>query len=183
MGEAVKRLRQEVFPAFLVLFSLVPFFVIGSILDVLLAHLYGRFGDSATAAIPLISRWTVDAMAGYRFLAQEIMVCLWGVMVLVFLVNILVSGDQAQRNTRFHHTFLFTWVLGLTVASLIALSCILPFDLMLDRIDGGGILNRIVRYILILEVVMMVFIPVGLGIWRKSKGRGRGPSRPRVSLR
>lgn len=178
MEEAVKRLKQDVFPAFLVLFSLVPFFIIGSILDVLLAHLYGRFGDSATAAIPLISQWTLDATAGYRFLAQEIMVCLWGVMVLFFLVNTLVSGDQAQRNTRFLQSFLFMWVLGLTVASLIALSCILPFDLMLDRLDGRGISVRMVRYILILEVVMMVFIPVVPGIWRKSKGRRRSPSRP-----
>lgn len=174
MGEAIKRLRQDAFPAFLVLFSLMPFFIIGSILDVLLTHLYGRFGDSATAAVPLISQWTLDAMAGYRFLAQEIMACLWGLMVLFFLINTLVSGDQAQRKIRFLQTFLFMWILGLTVASCIALSCILPFDLMLDRLDGRGLLGRIVSTILVLEVVMMVFVPVGVGIWRKSRaGRGR----------
>lgn len=177
MGETLKRLRQDVYPAFLVLFSFVPFFVIGSILDVLLAHLYGRFGGNETAAVPLISHWTIDAMAGYRFLAQEIMVVLWALLVLFFLINTLSAGDQAQRKMRFLFGFSFMWLLCLTIASIIAFSCVLPFDLMLDRPDALGLLGRIVRFILISEVVLMIIVPIWLGIRGKSKNRRRGPSR------
>ena len=173
MGEVIERLRKDLFSACLVLFSFIPLFIIGALLDVFLAHLYGRFGESANAALPLISYWALGTMAGYRFLAQEIMVCLWGLMVLSFLITILVYEDQTQRRIRFVQTFIFMWILGLTVSSFIALSCILPFDLMIDRPEGRGLVGGVVRIVLILEIAMILFVPVGLGIRRKSKGAGK----------
>ena len=72
MKELFYFLKQELASVVLVLVSFIPFFFIGSLLDILLTHFYANI-ENGKAVLPPISQWVYESMAGHRFLPQEIM--------------------------------------------------------------------------------------------------------------
>lgn len=164
-------LKREYGPFLLVLFSLLPLFFLGSLLDILLIHFYSRVQEGGTM-LPLLSKWVFGAVAGYRFLSQEIMICFWGLLALSFLVCALRSKGRDDFRIRFLHSFLWVWGLSLTTASFLGLACVLPFDLMLDRLDGTSPVGRIIHVALLLELLLLVVLPITWA-WRR-KGQPTG---------
>ncbi len=156
----------------LILVSFIPFFFIGSLLDILLTHFYANI-ENAKEVLPGISQWVYESMAGHRFLPQEIMVCFWMLMVIFFILNAFFSTDQQQFRIRFIYSFLFTWVLAITTATLIVFACVAPFDLLLSRLEEDGLFDRIIHVILLLGLMLIILIPVGLVIWRKVSTTGQ----------
>ena len=168
MKSVMHFLRREVASVVLVLISFIPLFFIGSLLDILLTHFYSRFENDQTA-LPIISKWIHDSIAGYRFLPQELMVCFWILMVFLFIFNALISNDQQPFRIRFIYSYLFTWALALTTALLIAFACTVPFDLLLARVDEPSLFCNLIHLIMVFELVLIVMIPMGLIFWRKRR--------------
>jgi hypothetical protein len=168
MKSVMHFLRHEVASVVLVLISFIPLFFIGALLDILLTHFYSRFENDQTT-LPIISKWIHDSIAGYRFLPQELMVCFWILMVLLFIFNALISNDQQQFRIRFIYSYLFTWALALTTALLIAFASTLPFDLLLARVDEPSLFCNVIHLIMVLELVLIVMISAGLIFWRKRR--------------
>ncbi len=165
-------LKRELTSVVLILVSFIPFFFIGSLLDILLTHFYANI-ENAKEVLPGISQWVYESMAGHRFLPQEIMVCFWMLMVIFFILNAFFSTDQQQFRIRFIYSFLFTWVLAITTATLIVFACVAPFDLLLSRLEEDGLFDRIIHVILLLGLMLIILIPVGLVIWRKVSTTGQ----------
>ena len=161
-------MKRESVPIMLVLISFLPLFFIGSLLDIFLTHLYAA-AEKGETALPVISRWVHNSIAGNRMLPQEMMSCFWLLLVILFIANVLTSHDQRQFRIRFIYSFLFTWLLSITTAFFIALACILPSDLLLSRIDGQGLLSGIIRIILIIELALVVIVPTIAVIFRRTK--------------
>jgi hypothetical protein len=95
-------------------------------------------------------------------------------MVIFFILNAFFSTDQQQFRIRFIYSFLFTWVLAITTATLIVFACVAPFDLLLARLEEDSLFDRIIYVILVFELILIVLIPVGLVIWRKVSNTGKG---------
>lgn len=159
-------LKRELASAVLILISFISFFFISSLLDILLTYFYAHVENGKTA-LPTISQWVYESMAGHRFLPQEIMACFWILMVILFILNAFFATDRQQFRIRFIYSFLFTWVLAITTATLIAFGCIAPFDLLLARLEEDSLLDRIIHVFLLFELMLIILIPVGLVIWRK----------------
>jgi len=172
MKELYYFLKQELASVTLVLISFIPFFFTGSLLDILLTHFYANIENNKTILSPVF-RWVYESMAGHRFLSQEIMVCLWAFMVILFILSAFFTTDQQQFRIRFIYSFLFTWVLAITTATLIVFACVSSFDLLLARLEEVGLFDRIIRGILVIELMLIVLIPVGLGIRRKISRTGQ----------
>jgi hypothetical protein len=173
MKELFYFLKQELASVVLILVSFIPFFFIGSLLDILLTHFYANI-ENAKEVLPGISQWVYESMAGHRFLPQEIMVCFWMLMVIFFILNAFFSTDQQQFRIRFIYSFLFTWVLAITTATLIVFACVAPFDLLLSRLEEDGLFDRIIHVILLLGLMLIILIPVVLLILRKVSRTGKG---------
>ncbi len=173
MKDLLYFLKQELASVVLVLVSFIPLFFIGSLLDILLTHFYAHV-ENGTSVLPIISKWVYASMAGRRFLPQEIMACFWLLMVIFFILNAFFVKDRHQFRMRFICSFLFTWILAVTTATLIGFACISPFDLLLARLEEDGLFDHIIRVILVFELVLIVLIPVGFGIWRKVSRNGQG---------
>lgn len=155
----------------LILVSFIPFFFIGSLLDILLTQFYAHVENGKVVLTP-ISQWVYESMAGHRFLPQEIVVCIWMLMVMLFILNAFFVKDQQKFRMRFIYSFLFIWVLTITIATLIVFACVAPFDLLLARLEEDGLFYRIIHVILLLELILIILIPVGWVIMRKvSKAR------------
>ena len=159
-------LKRELVSVVLILVSFIPLFFMGSLLDILLTHFYAHV-ENGKAGLPIISQWVYESMAGHRFLPQEIMACFCLLMVIFFILNAFFAKDQQQFRIRFIYSFLFTWILAITAATLIAFACVAPFDLLLARLEEDSLLARIIHVILVFELILIVLIPVGLVIWRK----------------
>jgi len=172
MKELYYFLKQELASVTLVLISFIPFFFTGSLLDILLTHFYANIENNKTILSP-VCQWVYESMAGHRFLSQEIMVCLWAFMVILFILSAFFTTDQQQFRIRFIYSFLFTWVLAITTATLIVFACVSSFDLLLARLEEVGLFDRIIRGILVIELMLIVLIPVGLGIRRKISRTGQ----------
>jgi len=172
MKELYYFLKRELVSVTLILISFIPFFFTGSLLDILLTHFYANIENNNTILSPVF-RWVYESMAGHRFLPQEIMVCLWAFMVILFILNAFFATDQQQFRIRFIYSFLFTWVLVITTTTLIVFVCVSPFDLLLARIEEAGMFDRIISGILVFELMLIVLIPVGLGIMRKIRRTGQ----------
>ncbi|TFG90070.1 MAG: hypothetical protein E4H16_02510 [Candidatus Atribacteria bacterium] len=170
MKELFYFLKQELASVVLILVSFIPFFFIGSLLDILLTHFYANI-ENGKAVLSPISQWVYGSMAGHRFLPQEIMACFWILMVIFFIFNAFFAKDQQQFRIRFIYSFLFTWVLAITTATLIVFACAAPFDLLLARLEEDGLFNRIIHVSMVFELMLIVLIPVGLVIWRKVSSR------------
>jgi len=153
----------------LVLVSVIPIFFMGSLLDILLTHFYAHV-ESGKAGLPTISQWVYESMAGRRFLPQEIMACIWILMLILFILNSFFAKDQQQFRMRFIYSFLLAWILAMTAATLIVFACVAPFDLLLARLEEDSLFDGIIHIILLLELMLIVLIPVGLVIMRKSIG-------------
>jgi hypothetical protein len=166
-------LKRELTSVVLILVSFIPFFFIGSLLDILLTHFYANI-ENAKEVLPGISQWVYESMAGHRFLPQEIMVCFWMLMVIFFILNAFFSTDQQQFRIRFIYSFLFNWVLAITTATLIVFACVAPFDLLLSRLEEDGLFDRIIHVILLLGLMLIILIPVVLLILRKVSRTGKG---------
>lgn len=158
----------------LILVSFIPFFFIGSLLDILLTHFYANI-ENGKAVLPTTSLWVYESMAGHRFLPQEIMACFWVLMVIFFILNAFFAKDQQQFRILFIYSFLFTWVLAITTATLIALGCVAPFDLLLTRLEEDSLFHRIIHVSMVFELMLIVLIPIGLVIWRKVSRAGQKP--------
>jgi hypothetical protein len=158
--------KQELASIIIVLLSFVPLFFMGAILDILLTRLYTHSGDKE-AALPIISEWVNDIIAGHRFLPQEIMISVWLLMVLLFILNAVSSKEQHQFRLRFIYSFLFIWVFTIAIAVSIAFACIAHFDLLLARMEGGP-LETMIRLVLLVEIVLVAIIPVVVLIRRRS---------------
>ena len=172
MKELFYFLKQELASVVLILVSFIPLFFIGSLLDILLTHFYANI-ENAKEVLPGISQWVYGSMAGHRFLPQEIMICFWVLMVIFLILNAFFAIDQQQFRIRFIYSFLFTWVLAITTATLIVFACVAPFDLLLSRLEEDGLFDGIIHSILLLEVMLIILIPVGLVIWRKVSTTGQ----------
>ena len=159
-------LKRELVSVVLILVSFIPLFFMGSLLDILLTHFYAHV-ENGKVALPTISHWVYESMAGHRFLPQEIMACFCLLMVILFILNAFFAKDQQQFRIRFIYSFLFTWILAITSATLIAFGCIAPFDLLLARLEEDGLFDSIIHVILVFELILILLIPVGLVIWRK----------------
>ena len=157
----------------LILVSFIPLFFMGSLLDILLTHFYAHV-ENGKVALPTISHWVYESMAGHRFLPQEIMACFCLLMVILFILNAFLAKDQQQFRIRFIYSFLFIWILAITTATLIAFACLAPFDLLLARLEEDGLFDSIIHVILVFELILIVLIPVGLAIWRKVSSTGKG---------
>jgi hypothetical protein len=168
MKNAFSFMKKELASVSLVLLSYIPMFFIGSILDILLTHFYAQV-ENGKRGLPLLSIWIYDAMAGRRFLAQEIMLCLWILMVLCFIFNAFISDDQNRFRIRFAYSFFFTWLLAIAIASFIAFACAAPFDLLLAHVGDAGVFATVVHSILVFELVLVLVSPIGLIIRRKLK--------------
>jgi len=166
MKAALYFLKRELASVLLVMASFIPLFFMGSLLDILLTHFYAHV-ENGKAGLPTISRWIYDAMAGHRFLSQEIMVCFCVLMVISFILNAFFAKDRQQFRIGFIYWFLFIWVLAISFATLIAFGCIAPFDLLLARLEEDGLFDGIIHVILVVELMLMLLIPVGIIIWRK----------------
>lgn len=166
MKELFYFLKRELVSVVLILVSFIFFFLIGALLDILLTHFYANIKNEK-AVLPPISQWVFESMAGHRFLPQEIMACIWIFMVLLFILNAFFATDQQQFRLRFIYSFLLTWILAITTATLIVFACVSPFDLLLSRLEETGMFDRIIHIILLLELILINFIPVGLVVWRK----------------
>lgn len=150
----------------LVLVSFIPLFFIGSLLDILLTQFYARIVNGKVV-LPSISQWINESMAGHRFLPQEIMICFWGLMVILFILNAFFATDQQHFRIRFIYSFLLTWILAITTATFVVFACVAPFDLLLARLEEDSLLDGIIHIILLLELMLILLIPVGLLIFRK----------------
>jgi len=166
-------LKRELASVVLILVSFIPLFFMGSLLDILLTHFYAHVENGKTA-LPIISQWVYESMAGHRFLPQEIMAGFCLLMVIFFILNAFFAKDQQQFRIRFIYSFLFTWILAITAATLIAFACVAPFDLLLARLEEDSLLARIIHVILVFELMLIGLIPVGLVIWRKVSRTGQG---------
>ena len=165
-------LKRELASVVLILVSFIPIFFMGSLLDILLTHLYAH-ADSGKTALPTILQWVYEYMAGHRFLPQEIMACFCMLMVILFILNAFFAKDQQQFRIRFIYSFLFTWILAITTTTLISFACLAPFDLLLARLEEDGLFVHIVHVILVFELMLIVLIPIGLVIWRKISSTGQ----------
>ena len=165
-------LKREFASVALVLIFFIPIFFMGSLLDILLTHFYAHV-ENGKAALPTISQWVYESMAGHRFLPQEIMACFCLLMVILFILNAFFAKDPQQFRIRFVYSFLFIWILVITTATLIAFGCITPFDLLLARLEEDSLLGRMISVILVFEVMLIVLIPVALVIWRKVSKTGQ----------
>ena len=165
-------LKRELASVVLILISFIPFFFMGSLLDILLTHFYART-QNGKAALPTISLWVYESIAGHRFLPQEIMACFCLLMVILFILNAFFAVDQKHFRIRFIYSFLYIWVLAITTAAFIVFACVAPFDLLLARLEEGSLLNGIIHIILLLGLILIVIIPVGLGIMRKVSTAGQ----------
>lgn len=152
--------------------SFIPFFFIGSLLDILLTHFYANV-ENGKSVLPPISEWVYDSMAGHRFLPQEIMTCFWILLVILFVLNACFAGNRQQFRIRFVYSFIFTWMLAITAAALIGFACVSPFDLLLDRLEENGLFQSIIHAILMFELMLFILLPVGLVIWRKVSRTGQ----------
>ena len=150
----------------LVLVSFIPFFFIGSLLDIILTHYYAH-GEGGNAVLPTISQWVYETMAGRRFLPQEIMACIWMFMVILFILNAFLSKDRQQFHMRFIYSFLFAWVLVMTTATFIVFACVSPFDLLFSRIEENALFDSIIHNIFLLEMMLVILIPAGLVFMRR----------------
>jgi len=159
-------LKHEIVPVVLTLLSALSFFLMGAILDILLTRLYARVENGQTV-LPTISHWVYDSMAGHRFLAQEIMACCWLLMVICLLFNALTYRDQVHFRIRFIYSFSFIWLLTITIGTFLAFACAVSCDLMLARLDDGGIFPSIIHTLLLFELILIAAAPVGLSIWRR----------------
>jgi hypothetical protein len=157
----------------LILVSFIPLFFMGSLLDILLTQFYAHVENGKVVLTP-ISQWVYESMAGYRFLPQEIMTCFCLLMVILFILNAFFAKDQQQFRMRFIYSFLLTWILAVTTATLIVFACVAPFDLLLARLEEDSLFDRIIYVILVFELILIVLIPVGLVIWRKVSNTGKG---------
>jgi len=174
MKELFHFLKRELASVVLILVSFIPFFFIGSLLDILLTHFYANI-ENGKAVLPTISLWVYESMAGHRFLPQEIMTCFWVLLLILFTFNAFFARDQQQFRIRFIYSFLFTWVLAITTATLIAFGCVAPFDLLLARLEEDSLFDRIIHVILLLELMLIILIPVGLLILRRVSRPGQKP--------
>jgi hypothetical protein len=166
-------LKRELTSVVLILVSFIPLFFMGSLLDILLTQFYAHVENGKVVLTP-ISQWVYESMAGYRFLPQEIMACFCLLMVILFILNAFFAKDQQQFRMRFIYSFLLTWILAVTTATLIVFACVAPFDLLLARLEEDSLFDRIIYVILVFELILIVLIPVGLVIWRKVSNTGKG---------
>jgi hypothetical protein len=161
-------IKREWTSVILLVLSLFPLLLIGSILDILLTHVYARF-ENAQASLPHISQWVYENLSGHRALPQEIMVCFWLLMVLCIVFSAFMAKDRIQFRIGFIYSFLFTWLLAITVVAAIALACASPFDLLLSRIDGNGVFITTIHIVLLLEVILIIALALAMIIRRKKK--------------
>jgi len=173
MKSPFRVLKQEFVSIALILISFFPILFIGSILDILLTHFYAH-GENGKRVLPAISQWIHDWIAGHRFLPQEIMLCFWILMVLCFILNAFIAGDQHKFRIRFIYSFLLIWILVIATATFIVLACVAPFDILLARINENGLFGNIIHIILVFELILIIIMPVGLFIWRRVKISGQG---------
>jgi hypothetical protein len=166
MKELYYFLKQELVSVVLGLVSFIPLFFIGSLLDIILTHFYAHV-ENGKAVLPTISQWVYENMAGHRFLPQEIMVCIWIFMAMLFILNAFFSKDQQQFRMRFIYSFLFTWVMAMTVTTLIVFACISPFDLLFSRIEENALFDSVIHIIFLLEMIVVILIPAGLIVMRR----------------
>lgn len=158
----------------LVLVSFIPLFFMGSLLDILLTQFYARI-ENGKVVLPPISQWINESMAGHRFLPQEIMICFWALMVILFILNAFFAIDQQHFRIRFIYSFLLIWILAITSATFVVFSCVAPFDLLLARLEKDSLFDGIIHTILLLELMLILLIPVGLLIFRKVTRPGQKP--------
>jgi hypothetical protein len=70
-----------------------------SLLDILLTHFYAHVRNGK-AALPAISQWVYESMAGHRFLPQEIMACFWILMLILLIPVSVVIWSKVSKNGR-----------------------------------------------------------------------------------
>ena len=160
-------MKRECASVILLVLSLFPLLLIGSLLDILLTHVYAWF-ENAQTGLPPISQWIYENLSGHRALPQEIMVCFWLFMVLCFVLSAFTAKDRMRFRMGFIYSFLFAWLLAITAVAAIVLACALPLDLLLSRIDGGGGFSTAIHIILLLETVLIIAIALVMVIRRKT---------------
>jgi hypothetical protein len=170
MKELFIFIKQELTSVILILVSLLPIFFIGAFLDIALTQFYA-YVENGKTTLPAISQWVYESIAGYRFLPQEIMVCIWALMVILFILNAFFTKDRQQFRLRFIYSFLLTWILVVTFVSLMIFTCVSPFDLLFSRLEESGWFHHIIRIILLFELMLVILIPAGFAVWlRRSAG-------------
>lgn len=159
------------FSVVLVLLSLVPFILFGGLLDIYLVQWYVRIGDSGELLTGIPS-WIFNSLAGNRGLPIEIMLSFWGLTAIGFVLNATSVAPRETFRMRFLYIFVVVWVLALSFGLGILLSCSLPFDLMLARVDQGDTyFDLIVRAILVVELIILIAAPfLILFLRRKNNG-------------
>ena len=173
MKNVFQFLKQEASPVLLVLLSLIPLLLCGWLLDILLIQWSTRVGESQ-ATLSTFSGWVHSWIAGFRGLPQEVMLCIWVLMVLSLVINALFAVDQGVFRARFMYSFVFVWLIAVSLVLAILSACVSSFDLLLARIEDGRALSiQVVRTLLVAELALLIVLPVGVLLFRRAKGVGR----------
>ena len=162
------KLRDQWGPMAMVLLSFFPLMGLGFILDVGLVLFYSQIGGNS-AGLSVFSLWVYNHLAGYRFLAQEFMLCFWLVIVLFFFYTAFRTSDPQQFRLHFLYVFVFLWGTVMTACIGTIYVCIQPFDLLLDRIEDTQSLARTLDAVLLIELAMIFLLPAAFAILKKIK--------------
>ena len=163
-------LKREVLSFLLILVSLILLILCGGILDTLMVYLSVGF-EEEKVALPVLSQWLANWLAGHRGLAIEIMMCFWIFMIIGFVFSAVTARDHTAFRIRFLYLFVLAWILALSVAFVILLGCVLPFDLMLARINGGDAPFYWVRIFLGLELAFLIIAPSAIYFIKKKNSK------------
>jgi hypothetical protein len=148
-------IRRELLSFVLLLFSIMPLFILGLLLDLALVQLYVRGND---IELPVLSQWVYNAMAGYRSLPLKFMLSFWLLMMLSFILSGLTSTSQEQFRLRFYYSYLMIWLLTATFAGFLFLACLVPFDYLSARLEDGYI-GGFLHIIIALQVILIISGP------------------------
>jgi len=172
MKNVLEFLKQEAPSILLLLISLVPLLLCGWLLDISLIQWSTRV-EEQEMALPILSRWVHTWFAGDRGLPQEIMLCLWMLMLLGFVASAMFANDQPTFRMRFMYSFAFVWILAISLVLAVLVACAAPFDLLLARLDDGQTPSiPLFRTILVAELILLVVVPVGIIFFKRRKRLG-----------
>jgi hypothetical protein len=159
--------KQDLAPVFLVLLSFIPLMLMGFILDILLIHFFS-FIKGDPGRLNVASLWVYHHLAGFRFLPQELMAGFWFLMIISFIIFFYRPGDPQQFRLGFFYSFLFIWGVAVSVAGSIAFACIMPFDLLLARVEDTTWVGNSLPKLLIVELLVILLLPVVFFLWEKA---------------
>ena len=148
-------LRREWGVLALLLLTLLPCLLMGSLLEFALVQL---FAHAEGLALPWFTGPFFDNLAGYRGIPLEIMLGCW----LGLVIWTLLLARKGLPSQQFRVSFLLGLsVSGILISSIfmcILYACLLPFDYLLVRIEDPPRSHMLLNVVVLLEAVAAVVI-------------------------